>query len=110
MMGVGPYFWEKHWERVWCLECDLELVEELLADYHQAQHRKDRIPQWTTPIATPEPRIYRVSFPIASRSIGCPVGECEGQATTHTNLCIHFVQRHVRKMIGILEEGNQPHP
>ena len=25
MTGVGPYFWKRHQERVWCLECNMDL-------------------------------------------------------------------------------------
>ena len=51
-----------------------------------------------------------VSFPRAARSIRCPVEVCEGQETTRTNLWIHFVHRHVRDTIVMMEEGDRPHP
>ena len=56
-------------------------------------------------------RLYRVSFPKAYWSIVCPVGGYKGQATTHTNLRIHSVHRHVQDKIVIQDEGNhlQPH-
>ena len=111
MTGVVPSFRERQRERVQCPECELELTAGSLTAHRQAQHGKERPPQWATPHATPDPRLYnRVSFPRASRSIGCPVEVCEGRVTTRTNLRIHFVHRHMWNTIVILEEGNRPHP
>ena len=56
------------------------------------------------------PRIYRIYFPREAGSIRCPVGDCEGQAKTHTNPRIHFVHYHIRDTIVITEEGNRLHP
>ena len=38
------------------------------------------------------------------------MGDCEGRATMHTNLWIHFVHHYVRDTVVILDEGNRPHP
>ena len=76
----------------------------------QDYHGNYQPPQWTAPMTTPDPRLYRVSLPRAARSIGCPVGSCEGRATTRTNLQIHFVYRHVRDTVVIMEEVNHPYP
>ena len=35
--------------------------------------------------------------------------DCEGQAIMRTNIRIHFVHRHMRYTIVILEEGNLPY-
>ena len=59
---------------------------------------------------TPPPRLYRVSFPRAYGLVGCLVEGCRGQASTRTNLRIHFVHFHMRYTIIILEEGNRHHP
>ena len=74
MMGVGPSFQEQQWDRVQCPDCRLELVSVLLAFHHQAQHENESPPQWASPLTTLGPRLYMVSFPRASRSIGFPVG------------------------------------
>ena len=108
--GVGPYFWERHQERVWCPECKVELAEGLLTAHQQDQHGKEWPPQLATRPVTPDPRIYRFYFPRDSGSIRRSVGGCEGRATTHTNLQIHFVNHHMQGMLVILEEGNFPHP
>ena len=67
-------------------------------------------PHWTAPLLTPDTRVYRVSFPRATRSIRCAVGYCEGRATARTNLWIHFVKRHMREKVVIMKEGNYPYP
>ena len=61
-----------------------------------------------TPPVTPDPRLNRVSLPRAASFIGCPVGGYEGQATTCTNLQMHFMHHHVQDMIVIMYEGNFP--
>ena len=67
-------------------------------------------PQWVTPQAMPDPRLYRVYSPRATRSIGCPVEGCKGLETTCINLQIHFVHCHMRDMVVIMEEGKISHP
>ena len=91
-------------------ECKVELADGSLAAHEQAQNSKERPPQWATPPYTPDPRLYRVSFPISAGSIGFIVGGCKGRVTTRTNLRIHFVHRHIGNMVLILEGGNRPHP
>ena len=83
---MGPYFWEQQWEIFQCPDLEVNFVAGLVATYPQAQHKNERTPQWTSPIITTDPRIYRVSFPRADRFIRCLVGNCEERATTHTNL------------------------
>ena len=56
----------------------MELAEESLEAHEQAQNGKERPPQWATPTYTPDPRLYRVSFPIAAGFIGFIVGGCKG--------------------------------
>ena len=98
------------WGIVWFLECEMDLVAQLLSARRQYQNGKCNTPQQVTPLATLEPRLYRVFFPRASGSIGFPVGVCQGQVTTHTNLRIRSVHRHVQDRVVIMEEGNRPHP
>ena len=79
-------------------------------DNIQAQHNKERPHQWMAPLITLDTRLYMVYFPRTARSIRFPVGDCEGRATTRTNLRIDFMHRHVRDAVVILEEGKRPHP
>ena len=80
-------------------------------EYHtQVQNFKERRPKWATTPAILDPRLYRVSFPRYTGYIGCLVGGCKGWLTTCTNLQIHFVHRHMRDTIVIIEEGNYPRP
>ena len=93
-----------------CPECMAELEEGLMAAHCQTQHGMIWWPQWASTLPTPPPRLYRVSFPRASGLVGCLVEGCRGQASTRTNLRIHFVHFHMRYTIMILEEGNRHHP
>ena len=40
----------------------------------------------------------------------CPVEGCQGQAENQTGIRVHFVHRHVRETMFIVEEGSLPHP
>ena len=88
----------------------MELATGSLKSHQQAQNRKETPPQGETATATPDPMIYRVSFPRVTESIGYPVEVCKGRETTRTNLRIHFILQHMRDMIVIMEEGNRHHP
>ena len=61
----------------------------------------------TTPAYT---QLYQVSFPKTVGLVECPSKGCRGRGTIQDNLRIHFVHRHVRDKIVILEEGNHLHP
>ena len=69
---------------------------------NQAENRKELVPQWTKPFATPYPMLYMASFPRETRSIGCPVGDFEGRATMRTNFWIHFIHHHVQDAMVVL--------
>ena len=53
---------------------------------------------------------YRVYFPKYLLQLRCLVEGCLGWALRQTNLNIHFVHRHIRDTVLILEEGNRPYP
>ena len=55
------------------------------------------------------PKIFRVSVPRTDRSISCQVEDCEGREMMRNNLGIHFVHRHMRDTVVIMEEGKSPH-
>ena len=95
MIGVGTSFCERQQERLQCLECELDLESRSLMAHFHAHHGKERPPQWEKLYATPKPILYRVSFPRSDGFTGCPVGGCEGLATTYNNLWIHFMHRHM---------------
>ena len=40
----------------------------------------------------------------------CPVEGCPGQLATRTEMRVHFMHRHARDTVVILEDGNLPHP
>ena len=81
----------------------MDLASGFLAAHLQDHCLKYITPQWETPPFTLDPRLYRVYFPRAAVSTGFLVEGCEGQATIHTNLWIHFLYRHVQDTIVILE-------
>ena len=39
-----------------------------------------------------------------------PVDQCRGRTTMRTAVRVHFLHRHIRDTVIILEEGNLPHP
>ena len=56
-----------------------------------------------------ESNTYHVSFPKSDGFMVCPVEGCQGRAVVRTNLWVHFVHRHVKDAVVILEEVNLLH-
>ena len=81
-----------------------------MAEKCQAQNGTGWDSQWATAPLPLYPRLYRVSFPIAARSVVFPVEGCNGWAMTNTKIRIHSMHRPVQDTIVIIEEGNQSHP
>ena len=81
-----------------------------MSAHHQAQQETSRYPQWDTTPPPPDPKIYRVYFPIAAGLVGFPVEGCVRQKTTRTNLWINFLYRPLWETIVIMEEGNHIQP
>ena len=69
-----------------------------------------RVTQWEATPHLTDPRLYRVSFPRAARSVGFPVEGYNGRETMNKNLCVHFVHCHVWYTIVIMEKYKLPHP
>ena len=65
---------------------------------------------WVTSAPRREPQTYKIYFPTAGGARNCPVKGCQVWAATRTAMKVHFLHRHVRYTIIILEEGNLPHP
>eukprot|EP00978_Attheya_sp_CCMP212_P005927 scaffold13219_cov61-Attheya_sp.AAC.3 len=53
---------------------------------------------------------YIVSFPKTVSLINCPIKGCPGKATSRAYLHTHFMHRHVKDTLIILDEGTFPHP
>ena len=65
---------------------------------------------WNTTSPSRDPRTYKMVFPTAGPLRNCPAEGCQGQAAMRTAIRVHFLHRHVRDTMIILEEGNLPHP
>ena len=88
MMGEGQTYRYRLRQRVYCPDCEADLVAGSLASHRQAQHGVD---QWGLkephpPHPMDEVRNYRISFSRAARNIACPVGGCTGRATIRSAL------------------------
>ena len=57
-----------------------------------------------------EPQIYSMAFPTKGDPRKFLVEGCRGQEAMQTAMRVHFLHRHVRDTVIILEEGNLPHP
>ena len=62
------------------------------------------------PHPTYDSRFYRISFLRFARDIAYPVGVYMGQATSRSAIQVHLMNRHMRDMVVILEEGIYPLP
>ena len=63
-----------------------------------------------TPPPPGEAQTYRVSFWKTLLQLRCPVSGCLGGASNWSNLQVHFMHRHLKDTIMILEEGDRPYP
>ena len=114
VMGVGSSYWEWLWRKVQCLECGAELVVVSLMDHNQWQHSIGKGNQGRLhPTHNPTPqeaKPYWAPFPAALKWLIWSVEGFQGGVTSLTNLWVHFLHRHIKDTIVILEEGNQPYP
>ena len=79
------------------------MEEGSLVAHCQYQNGKGWYPHWVETPKPPDPRLYRVSLPIAEMSVEVPVEGCKGLEKTYTNLRIDFVHRHVKNTILMME-------
>ena len=77
----------------------------LLAVHQETHHGVDSggSRKWETLPSDAEPRKYRVSFPTVVGLWECPVEGCRGRATTRMAMRVHFLHRHIRDTMVILE-------
>jgi hypothetical protein len=106
MRGEGESHRDRQRRRVHCPVCDCDLSSGSLQQHMRTQHGLDGyIHQDEAFPALGPPARYCISFPSYADSINCPVDGCPGRATNRNNLRRHFMHRHVRDELVILEEG-----
>ena len=89
--------------RVQFPEREVEVAAGSLLTHPQSQHGMGQWEQGgVTPTPPGEAQAYRASFPKLLARLRCPVKGCLGGATNRTNLWVHFVHRHIRDTIVIL--------
>ena len=54
--------------------------------------------------------VYKVSFSCILKSVDCPVEVCPAKAKTPGRLREHFLFRHCKSKVAILQEGPEPLP
>jgi hypothetical protein len=110
MTGNGDDFRERQRRKVVCSICGNALAQSSLAHHMRVQHGQTSGSGFDPQEVIGDPAEYRVSFPKTATSIDCPVEGCPGKATSRTKLRSHFMYRHARDIIVILDEGSHPHP
>ena len=108
MTGIGENYQERQRRRVVCPECDVSLAQSSLAHHRRVQYGRTTTSGLEPTEAFCDPMEYRVSFPKTVHSIDCPIKGCPGKATSRANLRAHFMYRHVRDTLVILDEGRFP--
>jgi len=109
--GEGASLRERQRRRVECSECGKSLAASSLSTHLLTQHGKaPRNIAARNDSAGRQPAEYRVSFPKTLRCLICPVEGCGGSARSHEGLRRHFMHRHVRDTLVILQEGSHPLP
>jgi Reverse transcriptase (RNA-dependent DNA polymerase) len=109
MDGVGETYSERERRRVECSIFGTGLAASSLASYYRTLHGMEP-PRDVGRADAPgrQPATYSVSFPRYVNRVLCPVEGCRGSATNWANLRRHFMHRHFRDVIVILEEGPLP--
>ena len=108
--GEGPTFRESKIIRVSCKVCGETMAASSL------QHHMDRahgrlLPQVRgVDVGGVGLEIYKVSFPRIIKSVDCPVEGCPAKAKTLGRLREHFMFRHWKFKVTILQEGPEPLP
>ena len=112
MMGEGHSYRERQKKRVQCRECGEEMAAVSMAGHMKTKHGQatEERWSWTTSDTGEELQTYRMEFIAKGGPRSCPVEGCPGRAATRTAIRVHFLHRHVRDTVVILEEGNLPHP
>ena len=112
MMGEVQTY--QYWllQRVRFPDCGAELAAGYLAYHRQAQHGVARGDLKDPPPPHPHPpyedRTCQISFLRAARDTAFPVGGCPGRSMRRSTLRLHFLHRHVRDTVVILEQGSHP--
>eukprot|EP00978_Attheya_sp_CCMP212_P015422 scaffold39830_cov28-Attheya_sp.AAC.1 len=111
MTGSGDNFQTRQRRRVTCSICKGSFAHSSLATHRRVQHGETTMSGQHEPApAVGLPAEYRVSFPKTVSKIDCPIEGCPGRATSRANLRVHFMHRHARDTLVILEEGSFPNP
>ena len=112
MTGEGTSYQEQKRGRVQCNNCSEDMALGSLEGPMRTQHGRamERISSWEAVPIHDEQQAYRMAFPTAGGPRDYPVEGCLGHVATRTAMRVHFLHRHVRDTVVILEEGNLPHP
>ena len=83
----------------------------MLAVHRKTQHGIEAgvMWQWDTPTPDGEPQKYRMAFLTKGRPREFPVEGCRGRAETRMEMRVHFLHRHLRDTVIVLEYCNTPH-
>ena len=107
MTGEGPTYRERKRERVDCGDCGKGMVAGSLEAHRMVHHGKAKAGRWSWTYAAMggggEPNTYQIEFPTKGGAMECPVEGCPGRAGTRTAMKVHFLRRHVRDVVIILE-------
>ena len=103
--GEGITYREIQIIRFQCSEFGEEILVGSLMVHWQTQHRVDSggRRQWETPPPDGEPQMYQMDFPTVVGPWEFPVKGCRGWLAIITSMIVHFLHRHVRDTVIILE-------
>ena len=112
MMGEVPSYQERYRGRVLRKECGEDMELGLLVGHMRMQHGRavERRRSWAAATLGEELRTTRMAFPTVGGPRKFPVEGYPGRAAIRKAMRLHFLHRHVRDTVVILELGNLPHP
>ena len=79
-----------------------------MADPEWRGSKREKSVGYTPPPPYGEPHTYPMFSPSTVGPQERPVKECRGRAVTRMAMRVHFLHRHVRETVSILEEATSP--
>ena len=108
--GEGAAFRYQKKARVSCTTCGITVTESYLKA-HIARSHGICFPQTRgVDEVRAGPNTYVVSFPKVLQEVRYPVPGCPSVAHSAVTLCEHFMFRHFRSKVAVVQEGKKPLP
>ena len=109
-MGEGGTFWEQNKNRVNCVECGGEMAMSLIGHHMERTHNIVLSQTWGLDIGKGGSEIYVVSYSRVLKLVVYTEDGCLSRENNPGRLREHFIYRHWKSKLVIIQEGPEPFP